>query len=787
MEVDQSLRDRGEAAEVGLTSSSTVKRPRLALSIHVEPGADGASAIHEVFADGSYTPASDSHYQRASEAASSFVSRALLEPNVDANGLDGLCRGSESNERKTTLKQFTTNHVSGENSGAEAADRAKTPEQSTNVTAESAEQNVSVAPAASAPMSVTSASTRDDLTDSRAWPSQVISSVEGSLSELGRAVAIIESLRSDEPLLHLNRFHQQSDLILPKTSDSLTGRNSSRLPASTLKNGGALLMSKRRALLNCSDVLNRCVAACREWCRDDKLFIATCAMLRKHCGALRRASDGIPLVDMADGEFSPIKRPASSLTLSPSHGKHDTCRHESGEALEDSSVSKRESMQPFARPCLSQKCTSNQPVVQPLPSVSLLYSISSHDQSMESVNDSASSRSCGRAQPQEMSDEPDEVLNSNCNVSLIRFVRKSRVDAFNAITFERMLREALRSSHDVEVISNSISVGCDLRHSLTIRQSASPSFHGQNAIHGAVCGESGAANMERMNGTASALALRTETVCTVFSLVASHCSLHASRQGEPLGNAIVLNQLKEVLHHRFTAQLLRRVLDQAAENLRVFVEWTRSQSCSTQEIVHIWALDMDGDGPKRMLATLEPQSKSSELDNEFRGNHVVVTPAFGIVVAAPDDPGSRSRAASFGAHTSTSTRSQQSNTILDDVPRGYLCPVDGGEILSVITLLLCVRLLDSFEGAARNSGATVFDVDRQCFSIIVHVPSTGRSLRAKVWPIGNEIGKEVPAVAVWLDNQRCTSFAGNGQSRLRAWKVFLAKIADGTGEATLDV
>jgi hypothetical protein len=69
---------------------------------------------------------------------------------------------------------------------------------------------------------------------------------------------------------------------------------------------------------------------------------------------------------------------------------------------------------------------------------------------------------------------------------------------------------------------------------------------------------------------------------------------------------------------------------------------------------------------------------------------------------------------------------------LDDVPRGYVCPVVGGDIVSVITLLLCVRQLDALEEVARCGENAVLHVDRQCFCVVVLCPRTGRTLRAKV-------------------------------------------------------
>jgi hypothetical protein len=120
---------------------------------------------------------------------------------------------------------------------------------------------------------------------------------------------------------------------------------------------------------------------------------------------------------------------------------------------------------------------------------------------------------------------------------------------------------------------------------------------------------------------------------------------------------------------------------------------------------------------------------------------------------------------------------------LDDVPRGYVCPVVGGDIVSVIALLLCVRQFDALEGAARCGEAAVLDVDRQCFSAVMLCPRTGRTFRPKAWPHGPRPGAEVPSTLVWLDDQRVESFPQFQNRRLSKWRKLLRELAIPVGHA----
>jgi hypothetical protein len=91
-------------------------------------------------------------------------------------------------------------------------------------------------------------------------------------------------------------------------------------------------------------------------------------------------------------------------------------------------------------------------------------------------------------------------------------------------------------------------------------------------------------------------------------------------------------------------------------------------------------------------------------------------------------------------------------------------------------LLLCVRQLDALEGVARCGENAVLDVDRQCFSVVVLCPCTGRTLRAKVWPSGPRPGEEVPSTLVWLDEQVVESFPEFQNGRLSKWRKLLREL-----------
>ncbi|GAB0491855.1 hypothetical protein MMPV_003110 [Pyropia vietnamensis] len=243
----------------------------------------------------------------------------------------------------------------------------------------------------------------------------------------------------------------------------------------------------------------------------------------------------------------------------------------------------------------------------------------------------------------------------------------------------------------------------------------------------------------------------------------------------------VLPRVVAAAASRAAARALERAVDDAAAALRLTVEWTRSMAHPDELRARVTACAIDGDGPTRFLATFDamglpppsaaaapPSPPDPAIGAAPPGaGHIRATPAFGVIVALPEDVGGRGRGRAFssagtgaaprddyreaghaggGAPGATAAADPTAASYaaitaggLDDVPRSYIMPAVGGEVRSLLGLLASVRLLDAMEMAARTTPHAELDVDRQGFCVVVIAPRTPRVLRARVWPHARKV------------------------------------------------
>lgn len=615
------------------------KRRRLALQVSVEAGADGRVPVHEVFPDGSFVPATDSHFERTSAAASRFVARALAAPDADVDA------------------------------------------------------------AVAAP-------------PRERWAARAASAVDGALYELGRAVAVIEALRAEKPLLELRR-------ALPPVSMSVQGK------------AGAMLMAKRRALNASADLLSTRAVDLEKWLEADNAFCDSFLTLRKRCSAVRCAPSGTPLIDVGDGDFTAVLRPDDAPAVPSSTAELDVT---DSDAVMANMIS-------AAAPTVSVRF--------PFPTF-LRFGVVRLDDDFRTT-----------AAPVVL-ESADDAADFSLN-AIVRRVRLARVAAFRRQTFDRLAREAAALPTSVDLTTNAVGVESGpsdiVRIERTLRASSAQSIGvGSDSI-----------TTNSAMGGADAL-----QDASLLQIVSVHASLMQSVNGPDKGTKI-LDRVLAATSGRSVLRNTERVLDSAVALLRVRVEWTRGSSRAEEARARIFSSSADGDGPSRALATVEPVSSINNGGSAWNNGHVRITPAFGVIISAPDNPNARGRAAMPITHSSSITGAASASG-LDDVPRSYVCPVTGGEIVSVLTLLLCIRLLDALETVARAGEAEMLDVDRQCFVVVVSAPRTGRTLRAKVWPRGSSVGEEVPGATAWLNGQRVADFPATACGRVAAWRQLLHKL-----------
>lgn len=629
----------------GKANHSSVKRRKLSLRVSVEVGSDERIPIQEVFPDGTFTPANDSHFDRTSAAASAFVARTLAAPPLPPSS-------------RLPDRPFASVHTSALDSD-----------------------------------------------NSVQWPAAAFAQLEGSIWELGRSLIVIDALRSETPLLRLTH-------TTPRT----------RLKESVFRDGAALLMAKRRSMIKCADDISVRVNALVKWLRSDNGFCDSFLALRRRCHGVRRASDGTPLIDVGDSDFVAVRRP-------PDTHPHCDAYGEVAATYDESRTSKTCVVINYPAPMFLKFSARN-------------IEDSINTNSAPIIHDVASRND----------DQPVTTV--------IRRIRMARVSSFRRSTFELLAKQATSMPHVTDMSATHVTVDsgpCDL---LSIEYT----YNTQSATSFDV-------DLTRLSPSG----VFQIQLASILQIIAIQGALKHQSSQEPttlqvaLPGRPVLDKLLVVSTTQTLLSSLEYVLDGAVQSLRVRLEWTRGTAHVEETRVRVYSASTDGDGEERLLATIEPIYGLNNGGQSRHNGHVRIIPAFGVVMPAPNDPSVRGRL--ITTHT-TSSSSGGLGMGLDDVPRAYVCPV-GGEILSALTLLLCVRLLDSLELVARAGVGDILDVDRQCFAVIVSLPSHGDLLMAKVWPQGYVVGEEVPSVQVWLNGQRIDALAQTDGCRVRAWKELL--------------
>eukprot|EP00177_Eucheuma_denticulatum_P008547 GFKZ01015558.1.p1 GENE.GFKZ01015558.1~~GFKZ01015558.1.p1 ORF type:complete len:749 (+),score=137.43 GFKZ01015558.1:73-2247(+) len=618
--------------------TSAPDRKRLRLQVSIETSADGKNHVQQVFSDGSYVPATDTHFERTSAIATAFVTRALAAPTGTAS--------IETNAAESRLP-------------------------------------------------------------SARWAAKAVTGIEGTLYELGRALAVIEALRSQQPLLQLKR------------TAGRTVRQGDGAPSEVVeKEGEGMMQMKKRLVARSAEFLDDKVKAARKWVQADNAFCDAMLIVRKRCNGVRRSPDGVPLIDVGDADFVPVSR-AQEINAG-----EETIEISTGE---ESQGSKRLVHVQFP------------------PQTYLKFGLNS----VESESTTATA-------PVVM--ESERQAEEKSLIAFIRRVRLARVSAFRLKTFDQIHNEADSLPLLTELTTNSLGVESGpvdiLRLEKTKQSESAKSLD---------VGTEGGADDVVASQTASLL-----------QILAMHaCLTQVVNTGSQ--SPTIMDRVLAVTSAMSVLQRTEEVLDKAVEVLPVRLEWTRGSSRLEEARIKVFSITTDGDGPERALATIEPISGVNNGGKESNNGHVRITPAFGVIIAAPDDPSARGRA--VAPHPSSSGGGS-SALGLDDVPRSYVCPV-GGEVLSVLTLLLCIRLLDALEAEARAGVEEMLDVDRQCFTVIVCAPRNGHTLKAKVWPKGSGVGAEVPGSTAWFNGQKIHSFPAVGPGRVAAWRDLLKKLVDG--------
>lgn len=568
--------------------------------------------------------------------------------------------------------------------------------------------------------------------DNAQWVENAHKAISAGLYEIGRIMLFIESVRggnenvSYPPTLALKRNGKK----IPTSEDK------DSVKESTLRDAPATIMSIRRSLTGCSAILRERSSKLRKWIKDDNEFTEAFHYLRNKALGVRRSANGAPLIDVGDGNFAEVKRVEDS--------EKDAAHSDPGDSEENSQDPK--AMVGVVSPANTGKkvpIRKRYIVRVKTPPITFL-----------SIGLERLEKDCLPVAAPVVQPSVDSGLSSNdCLEVVLRRIRLARVSAFRKITFERMTREAAEMTDAIDFTNNSISVESGpydvLRVDRTMRRVA-PDLSVASDLSQPLF-----PNFRKLQDA------------SLLQMVLIHQSV---LQGKGIFDLALMTTSSLTL-----LRALEKVLDGAVSLLGVRVEWARGGLRPEEARVWVWSDAADGDGPARSLLVIEPLSTKNNAGDACTSGHVKLTPAFGVIIPAPDDPNARGRAAVLLAQSSSS--SGGAPTILfDDVPRSYVCPVhSGSEIVATVTLLLCIRLLDALELAARAGEAEVLDVDRQCFLVVVSSPQSGRTLRVKVWPKAAS-GGEVPATTAWLNGKVVEDFPATAPGRLVAWKKLLKRL-----------
>ncbi|CAN8061717.1 unnamed protein product [Agarophyton chilense] len=480
------------------------------------------------------------------------------------------------------------------------------------------------------------------------------------------------------------------------------------LTSSISKDGGAYLIAKKRALTKGIELLEERKRSLGKWITANHSYVEAFLMLRKKCNGVRRAEDGTPLIDVGDAAFAPVLRPPDVPDSDAETGTTDD----------------------RARQRLRIQFPS---------SVYLSFGVNRVGEEY-------------RTTPAPVVLETGASCEEHSIKAIIRRIRLARVASFRENTFRYLARTVAKTSNDAETTATSVGFEAGPHHMVHVEKTQM----------------AGSAPSIDLNMDSQYAEDMSDIQCaSLLHIMALHACVYDIK---PNSEGRILEQLTSAATGPALLSATERVLDEAVRILRVRLEWTRGMHRPEEARVRVYSTAADGDGPERALATIEPISSLNNCGDARNNGSVRITPAFGVIIPAPDDPTARGRA--LASHTSSSAGSALG---LDDVPRSYVCPV-GGEILSVLTLLLCVRLLDALETAARANVEEMLDIDRQCFTVAVSSPGTGRVLKAKAWPTGKGVGKELPGTAVWLDGRKVDEFPEVGHGRVGAWRKLLKRI-----------
>jgi len=428
----------------------------------------------------------------------------------------------------------------------------------------------------------------------------------------------------------------------------------------------------------------------------------------------------VPLIDVGDGVFSQVERVVHN----------DNEQTEQGAAME-----------PFAKRCLAR-------VAVP-PSMYLCIGFDRLENDCVPV-----------PAPVVQSMETQSTVKVSLE-TVLRRIRLARVSAFRKMTFDRMIREASDMKGCLDFTVNSVSVESGPYNILRIDRTL-------NAIAPNLAAPSEEIALDAENFRAVQDSSLLQVIILYQSMQTNFNARDCSRQGKGVfGRALSTTTSLKLLRS------LENILDSVVALLGVRVVWSRGSNRPDEARAYVSSDQADGDGPSRMLLVVEPISDKNDGGCEEAIGHVRVTPAYGVIIPAPDDPTGRGRTAVLTAQHSTQSGVAPS-ILFDDVPRSFVSPVlSGAEITATVTLLLCIRLLDAFENVARAGKSEVLDVDRQCFLVVVSSPQSGRTLRAKVWPKGANPGQEVPATTAWFNGKIVEGFPSTAPGRLFAWKKLL--------------
>lgn len=552
----------------------------------------------------------------------------------------------------------------------------------------------------------------DEGEEGRRWAGKAAGAIEGAMYELGRALAVVESLRAKEGrLLEMKR---------------VGGKNGVGSQGGRKDGNGAMLMGKRRSLKRAAALLEERAGMLRGWVKEDDAFCDALRSLRKKGGGMRRDRQGSPLIEVGDGEFARIRNIGAPHYLSVSMLNPMVLRFGIAGVAED--------CHPHAALCSTRTKSHDSP-------------------DAEKILNGA--------------EKSSKMSQNSFNTVLCR-LRASRLSAFLRKSFEKFVGEVSGSDSLISSTANSIAVDCGPNHVFYMDRM---SYTDKD--------DSGKAKSEM-----SKYIDRSVQDSSLIQTNLMELSLAQLRGGKE--TIAVHRSILDTIESLISVRTLETILDHSAEIHRIRVDWDRGPDAMTERRARIWASSGDGCGPSRLIARVEPVSRANCGDYAHKSGNVRITPAFGVITPAPDDAGTRARPSIPAFQLFSASPSSLSKIDgLDDVPRTYLCPLVGGEINSVICLLMCIRLLDALESAARCDVPEILDVDRHGFAVVVSPLKRNREIRARVWPRGGIAGQEVPSVVVSVDGKRIEEFPETGHGKLSVWRKIIKTVLE--EDAKVDV